>query len=264
MHELASEGSPVTASDRPLKISIITAVFNRVDTIAQALASVAAQSQVGVEHIVIDGASSDGTLQLLEAERAGLSVLLSEPDNGIYDALNKGLALATGDVIGLMHSDDFYANHRVLEKVVAYFGDPGVDGVYGDLDYVAKDEPSRIIRRWRSGTYAASRLAWGWMPPHPALFLRQSVIEKWGGFDTSYRIAADYDAMLRYLGQGKIRLAYIPEVLVKMRVGGESNRSLSRILLKSHEDYRALRRNGVGGVGALVCKNVRKLPQFIG
>lgn len=153
-----------------MKISIVTAVYDRVDTIAQAVDSVAGQTWSTVEHIVIDGASADGTREWLENQRDRLSVLLSEPDNGIYDALNKGLSLATGDVIGLMHSDDFYANDRVLEKVAAVFDDPGVDGVYGDLDYVAKDEPSQIIRRWRSGAYAPSRLAWGWMPPHPPCF----------------------------------------------------------------------------------------------
>jgi glycosyltransferase len=247
-----------------LKISVITASFNRVDTIAQALASVQGQTWKQVEHIVIDGASTDGTLAVIEAQRDRLAALLSEPDNGIYDALNKGFALSSGDVVGLMHSDDFYADERVLERVALAFADPAVDGVYGDLDYVAKADPPRIIRRWRSGTYQRSRLAYGWMPPHPTLFLRRAVIERWGGFDTSFRIAADYDAMLRYLARGNIRLAYIPEVLVKMRVGGESNRSLSRILRKSREDYAALRRNEVGGLGTLVWKNLSKLGQFFG
>lgn len=247
-----------------LKISIITATFNRVDTVAEALASVAGQTWPQVEHIVIDGASTDGTLQVIEAQRDRLAVLVSEPDGGIYDALNKGYARSSGDVIGLMHSDDFYADERVLERVALAFADSAVDGVYGDLDYVARADPARIIRRWRSGTYQRSRLAHGWMPPHPTLFLRRSVIEQWGGFDTSFRIAADYDAMLRYLARGNIRLAYIPEVLVKMRVGGESNRSLSRILRKSREDYTALRRNEVGGLGALVLKNLSKVRQFFG
>lgn len=247
-----------------LMISVITATRDRADTVAGALASVAGQTWPLVEHIVIDGASTDGTLQVLEAQRGRLAVLVSEPDRGIYDALNKGLALATGDVVGLMHSDDFYADERVLERVALAFADPAVDGVYGDLDYVAKVDPSRIIRRWRSGSYVREKLARGWMPPHPTLYLRRSVIEQWGGFDTSFRIAADYDAMLRYLARGNIRLAYIPEVLVKMRVGGESNRSLSRILRKSREDYVALRRNEVGGLGALVWKNLSKLGQFFG
>ena len=212
--------------------------------------------------MVIDGASTDGTLRVLQECLNAHTVWLSEPDNGIYDALNKGLARATGDVIGLMHSDDFFADARVLERVAAAFADPLVDAAYGDLDYVAKDDTSRIIRRWRSGDYTAAKLARGWMPPHPTLYLRRSVIERWGGYDTRYKIAADYDAILRYFGQGQIRAAYIPHVLVKMRVGGESNRSLAKIWLKTREDYSALRRNGVGGVGALAWKNLGKLGQF--
>jgi glycosyltransferase len=190
------------------------------------------------------------------------ATLVSEPDHGIYDALNKGLVRASGDVVGLMHSDDSFADESVLALVAAAFSDPLVDAVYGDLEYVAKADTSRVIRRWQSGEFSAARLAWGWMPPHPTLFLRRRVIEEWGCFDTQFRIAADYDAILRYFSQGKIRPAYIPRVLVKMRVGGESNRSLGRIWLKSREDYKALRRNGVGGVGALVWKNVSKLGQF--
>lgn len=247
-----------------LTFSVITVVFNRVNTIGSALSSVQEQTWSEVEHIVIDGGSSDGTLAVLLAHRRELAVLVSEADNGIYDALNKGIKRASGDIVGLMHSDDFYADDRVLERIACAFGDPSVDGVYGDLDYVAKEDPSRIIRRWRSGTYDRARLARGWMPPHPTLYLRRSVIEKWGAFDTKFRIAADYDAMLRYLARGRIRLAYIPEVLVKMRVGGESNRSLSHLLRKSREDYAALRSNGVGGMGALVWKNLSKLPQFFG
>lgn len=213
-------------------ISIVTAVYNRADTIGHALASVRGQTWPYVEHVVIDGASNDGTTEELEVHRDWISVLVSEPDRGIYDALNKGLARASGDIIGLMHSDDFYADERVLERVALVFAEPTVDGVYGDLEYVAKDDPSRIIRYWRSGEYDKRRLSWGWMPPHPTLFLRRSVIEQWGGYDTEFRIAADYEAILRYLGRGGISLAYIPEVLVKMRLGGESNRSLSRIVRK--------------------------------
>lgn len=137
-----------------------------------------------------------------------------------------------------------------------------MDAVYGDLDYVAKADTDRVIRHWQSGEYHPARLAWGWMPPHPALFLRRSVIEQWGGYDTRFRIAADYDAILRYFVKGNIRAAYIPRVLVKMRLGGESNRSLARIWRKSYEDYQALRRNDVGGLGALAWKNLSKLGQF--
>ena len=246
-----------------MKISVITAVNNRISTIEQALDSVRGQSWPSVEHVVIDGASTDGTLTVLKSYSDRIAVLVSEKDNGIYDALNKGLALSTGDVVGLMHSDDFYTDELVLEKVAAAFEDPVVGGVYGDLDYVAKEEPGRIIRHWRSGEYDPRKLSWGWMPPHPTLYLRRSVITQWGGFDTSFRISADYDAMLRYLVKGKIRMAYIPEVLVKMRIGGESNSSLSRIIRKSREDYRVLRKNGVGGIGALAWKNFSKIGQFL-
>ena len=246
-----------------MKISVITAVYNRVATIGDALDSLRAQTWPDVEHVVIDGASTDGTLELLQARRDGISVLVSEPDKGIYDALNKGIARATGDVIGLMHSDDLYADQSVLADVAAAFDDPKVDAVYGDLDYVAQDDTSRVIRRWRSGEYSPAMLSRGWMPPHPTLYLRRYVIEQWGVFDTSYRIAADYDAVLRYFGRGGIRPAYIPRVLVKMRVGGESNRSVARILLKSKEDYATLRQNRVGGLATLVWKNVGKLGQFL-
>ena len=245
-----------------VKFSIITAVYNRAATVAQAVESVRAQAGVDVEHVVVDGASKDGSLQVLrQLEHPGM-LLRSEPDKGIYDALNKGLALATGDVLGLMHSDDFFADSQVLADVAALFADPAVDAVYGDLDYVSKDDTTRVVRHWKSGPYSPQRLAWGWMPPHPALFLRREVVERWGAYDTSYRIAADYDSILRYFGKGGIQPAYLPRVLVKMRVGGESNRSLERIVRKSREDYRALRSNGVGGVGALAWKNVSKLGQF--
>jgi len=245
-----------------LKISVITAVYNRVGFIGQAVKSVQAQTWANVEHVVIDGASNDGTLQFLQSCLGDKAILVSERDMGIYDALNKGLARATGDIVGVMHSDDFFADDRVLESVASAFADPEVDLVYGDLDYVAKDDTSRTIRRWKSGEYHRSKLAWGWMPPHPTLYLRRSVIERFGGFDTSFRIAADYDAILRYFGRGQARAVYIPRVLVKMRVGGESNRSLPKIFLKTREDYKALRRNGIGGIGALVWKNLSKLYQF--
>ena len=245
-----------------MKISVITAVRNRVATVGEALDSVHSQSWPDVEHVVIDGVSTDGTLELLETRRSEIAVLVSERDSGIYDALNKGLNLATGDVIGLMHSDDIYADKHVLADIAAAFDDPEIDAVYGDLNYVAQNDTSRVIRRWRSGEYSRVRLAEGWMPPHPTLYLRRHVIEHWGGFDETFRIAADYDVILRYFARGRIRPAYVPRVLVKMRVGGESNRSLGRVMRKSREDYRALRRNDIGGFGTLVRKNLGKIGQF--
>ena len=246
-----------------MKISIVTAVYNRADCIAEAIASMQQQTYGDIEHVVIDGASSDGTLELLHSRLDRHAVLVSEPDKGIYDALNKGLARATGEVIGLLHSDDIFADNQVLADVAKAFHEPAIDAVYGDLQYVSKANTNNVIRHWRAGEYSRARLGRGWMPPHPTLFLRRSVIERWGGFDIHFRIAADYDAILRYFGRGNIRTAYIPRVLVKMRVGGESNRSLVNIWRKSIEDHRALKKNGVGGVGALVWKNVTKVGQFL-
>lgn len=245
-----------------MKISVITAVFNRADTVAQAIASIQKQAHENVQHIVVDGASTDGTLEVLRGHLDDKARLISEPDEGIYDALNKGILLADGDIVGVLHSDDFFADEQVLADVALAFSDPEVDVVYGDLDYVAKGNTDKVIRHWVAGPYSRDRLAWGWMPPHPTLFVRRRVIEQWGGFDTSFSIAADYDAILRYFGKGGVRAAYIPRVLVKMRVGGESNRSLAKIWLKTTEDYRALRKNGVGALGALVWKNLSKVGQF--
>lgn len=246
-----------------MKISIITAVFNRADTIADAIRSVQDQRHQNVEHIIQDGGSCDGTLDVIRQYRSPSTWVVSEPDAGLYDAINKGISRASGDIIGLMHSDDFFAHNGVLEGVAKAFEDPKVDGVYGDLDYVLADDCSMVVRHWHSGPYRQELLSRGWMPPHPTLYLRREVFENWGLYDTSFQIAADYEAMLRYLWRGNIQLAYLAEVLVKMRVGGESNRSLGRVLRKSREDYRALRTNGVGGLGTLLRKNTSKLKQFI-
>ncbi len=245
-----------------MKVSVITAVFNRERTVARALASLGAQTHADIEHIIIDGGSTDGTLAILKAGRRAGSVLVSEPDNGIYDALNKGLVRATGDIIGLLHSDDELADPAVLADVAALFASRPVDAVYGDLDYVASDGSGRIVRHWRAGEYSPRKLGRGWMPPHPALFVRKTVIDRFGGYDTRLRIAADYDAILRWFSGAQITAAYIPRVLVKMRVGGESNRNLGRIMQKSREDLVALRRNNIGGIGTLAWKNLSKLPQF--
>lgn len=245
-----------------MRVSLISAVWNRVDTIADAMHSIQGQSHTNFEHLVQDGGSSDGTLERIHELADARTKIESARDNGIYDALNKGIARTTGEIVGLLHSDDLFAHNRVLEKVVQAFHRGEIDGVYGDLDYVAKDNPARVIRHWRAGPYEFSKLRRGWMPPHPTLFLRREVFERYGVYDTTFRIAADYEAMLRWLVLGQIRLAYIPEVLVKMRVGGESNKSLGRILRKSSEDLRAMRRYGTGGLGALAAKNLLKLPQF--
>lgn len=245
-----------------MRISVITAVFNSRDTIADALESVLSQSHPDVELIVIDGGSTDGTLNVLQAWADRIAVLVSEPDQGIYDALNKGLARATGEVVGFLHSDDVFVDAHVLTRIAGVFSASDVEAVYGDLEYVRKDEPERVVRYWQSGVFSVNKLRYGWMPPHPTFYVKRDVYERLGRFDTRYRIAADYDCMLRFLGGG-VQATYLPQVLVRMRLGGASNRSLKNILLKMVEDWRALRSNRVGGVGALAWKNFSKLPQFL-
>jgi glycosyltransferase involved in cell wall biosynthesis len=246
-----------------LHISVITAVLNRAETLGESLRSVRDQTWDRVEHIVMDGGSTDGTLDVLQAHRGSLSSVVSEPDKGLYHALNKGIARASGDVIGFMHADDRFASPQVLARVAAAFANPAVTAVYGDLEYVHKRDWSRVIRYWRAGPFDRAQLVHGWMPPHPTFYVRRHVYERFGGFDTRYRIAADYEHMLRLLWRGNIQPAYIPEVLVHMRTGGTSNKSLMNLLRKSREDYAAMRQNGVGGVHTLLLKNATKLPQFV-
>lgn len=250
-------------ADHPgLKLSVVTATFNCAATLADCLDSVAQQTHAHREHVVIDGASRDGTLALLQSRRAQLAVLLSEPYHGIYEALNKGIARCTGDVVGFLHADDVYGSPQVLAQVAAAFADPAVCAVYGDLQYVRKQDLNQVVRQWRSTPFSRRQLAWGWMPPHPTLYVRRQWYAQIGGFDSRYRIAADYFSILSLFSQPGFKAVYLPQVLVKMRVGGASNRSLQNIVRKSREDLDALRRSGVGGLGALVWKNASKLGQF--
>jgi len=246
-----------------MKISIVTATLQCGDILGECLASVAGQSHREREHIVIDGGSTDNTQAVLQAHRDQFAAVVSEPDHGLYDAINKGLARAGGDVVGLLNADDLYADSEVLARVAAAFADPAVDAVYGDLVYVARHDISRVIRYWRAGDFDPARLRRGWMAPHPTLYLRRSLYERFGMFNTRYRIAADYDLMLRMLTQVHGHVHYLPEVLVRMRVGGVSNRSPRHVLRKSWEDYHAMRANKIGGLGALAWKNLSKVPQFV-
>jgi glycosyltransferase involved in cell wall biosynthesis len=243
-------------------ISVITAVYNRKDTIAQALDSVLAQTHKSVEPIVIDGASTDGTVEVLDRYRSRIPVIVSESDAGIYEALNKGILLSHGDVVGFLHADDLFAHDAVLERIADAFEASGADAVYGDLVYVNKHDPSRVMRYWKAGPFSPAKLRHGWMPPHPTFYVKRAVYERLGLFDTRYRIAADYDSIVRFLFLGSIHVAYVPEVLVRMRVGGVSNRSLSTIARKTREDHNIIRLNGVGGLPTLFRKNIDKLGQF--
>lgn len=240
-----SEGLPLRQVIEKVKISVITVCYNSVSTIDDTLRSVAAQSDVNVEHIIVDGGSNDGTLDVINAYQASIAKVLSEPDHGIYDAMNKGIALASGEVIGFLNADDFYINERVLNRVADIFSDPEVDACFGDLLYVEQRDTQAVVRYWKSCHYQKGLFEKGWAPPHPTFFVRRSVFQRFGGFDLSFRIAADLELMVRYLAVHKIRSRYLPEILVKMRMGGTTNRSLSNILRQNQEIMTALQGHGL-------------------
>lgn len=233
-----------------LRFSVITLSYNSGATIARATASVAGQSWQNIEHIIIDGGSSDSTLAELERFRPQIATLVSEPDNGIYDAMNKGVALATGDVICFLHSDDMYTHSRVLEQVAGIFSvkasqNMALDAVYGDVGYFRATRPNRIVRHFRSDRFTPENLAWGWMPAHTALFLKKSVFRETGPFDPSYQLAGDFEFIVRaFWGQNRLT-SYIPEILVRMQTGGASTSGLRSKILLNREVIRACRSNDV-------------------
>jgi len=227
------------------KISIITVCFNSAKTIACTLQSVAEQTWPNIEHIVVDGASSDGTLNVIEQNGSHVARLISEPDKGIYDAMNKGIAAATGDVIGFINADDFYASPDVLKMVAAAFSHQDVNACYGDLCYVRQEDTSALVRYWKSSGFQAGAFERGWCPPHPTFFVRRTIYERFGSFNLGFRIAADVELMMRFLEVHQIRAKYIPYMLVKMRMGGTTNRSWSNIVKQNVEVLRALKIYGL-------------------
>ncbi|MFA5886389.1 MAG: glycosyltransferase family 2 protein [Patescibacteria group bacterium] len=213
-----------------MKISIITPTYNSGATIGDTLNSLLQQTGVELEYIVIDGASSDNTLDIIRAYSAKIGItLLSEPDQGLYEAMNKGIKLATGDIIGILNSDDFYKDESILKKVVHCFEEnPDCQACYGDLEFVERDNPKKIVRFWRAGKYAAQKLNSGWTIPHPTLFVRREVYQQYGAFRPDFKIAGDYELILRLLKKEKISTFYLPEILVCMRSGGRSGRNLKQ------------------------------------
>lgn len=244
-------------------ISVVTATYNSGATIDCCLRSVASQTWPLREHIVIDGKSSDNTLDLVRAAEPRPTKVVCEADDGIYDALNKGIKNASGDVVGFLHSDDYFSHSEVLSTVARAFEDPYVCAVYGDLDFVHKEDTSRIVRKWRSCVFERAMLKKGWMPPHPTLYVRREWYLRTGCFDSSYRISGDYLSILRLFSHPAFKSVHLPEVLVKMRTGGVSTRSPFNLWLKSREDLRALRACGVGGYRTLWQKNLSKITQLI-
>lgn len=244
-------------------LSLITATFNAEETLADNIKCVAGQT-VPVEHMIVDGGSRDGTMKVVEAHRAHLSQVVCEPDDGLYDAMNKGIRMANGDVVGILNADDFYPSDDVIERVLAPFDDPDVGAVYGDLWYVDADDTSKATRKWRAGEFDRNKFYWGWMPPHPTFFVRRELYDMYGDFNLALGSAADYELMLRFLLKHRVRAAYVPKVLVHMRVGGVSNASVANRLAANRMDRQAWRVNGLKPYPwTTVAKPLRKVVQWL-
>ena len=247
-----------------MKLSIITVVYNNERTITEAIESVLGQTYKHIEYIVVDGASTDGTVDRIAAFRGDIQHFVSERDNGIYDAMNKGLALATGDVIGILNSDDVYTNNHVLESIMEVFkNEPSIDMVYGDLVYVKPDDLSMVVRDWRSAPYYDRYFEDGHVPPHPSLFLKRRVYEVAGFFNTEMKLTADYELMLRLFKKHHFTSKYLPKLFVKMRLGGSTNKSWKNIILGNREILKAWKLNGFSAPLLLMpYRMLKRLAQF--
>jgi glycosyltransferase involved in cell wall biosynthesis len=246
-----------------MKISIITATFNSAATVSDTLACVRDQRHPDIEHIIVDGRSTDRTLEIV-AQFSHVAKIISEKDKGIYDAMNKGIGMTTGDVVGILNSDDMYTDPLVLSQVAEAFLDPAVMTVYADLQYVNADNTDKVLRTWHSGSYRKRNFYFGWMPPHPTFFVRREVYDRAGLFNLSLRSAADYELMLRVLLKHDLSARYIPRVIVKMRAGGMSNASLGNRIRANKEDRLAWKLNDLEPYFfTLYIKPLRKIHQYI-
>lgn len=245
-----------------MKVSIITSCFNREATIAQTIESVLAQDYPDIEYIIIDGASKDNSLQIIRKYEHKITKIISEPDKGMYEAINKGLKLATGDIVGLLHSDDFFFSKSVISNIVATFKQSNADLVYGNGLYVDPQNTNQIVRNWISGNYRRWKVRCGWLPLHPTVYIKKKLIEKIGLYDESYRIAADSEFLIRYLYKTKIQISYLNQYVVKMRMGGLST-SLTCRKQMWQEDVRLYNKHGFPGHLEKLMKISWKIPQYI-
>jgi glycosyltransferase involved in cell wall biosynthesis len=227
-----------------VRAAIITVCFNSADTVEDTVESVLAQRYSDVEHIIVDGGSTDGTQETVAKYNGHIKHFVSGPDEGIYDAMNKGIQLADGDFVGFLNADDVYADDHVISDVVAVAEEKSVDAVYGDLLYVQRDDTSKVVRYWKAGEYLPRAFRLGWVPPHPTFFCRRELFDRYGPFDATYRLAGDFELMLRFMEKHRIRVAYIPRPLVRMRVGGRAN-TVRGVLRGNREILRAFAANGM-------------------
>lgn len=243
-----------------MKISVITATYNSENVISNSLLSILNQNFIDFEIVSIDGKSSDNTCLVINSLLRDCDIKISEADSGIYDALNKGVSIANGDIIGILHSDDVYSSYNILQQIINLFEKTNCDGVYGDLNFVKNGQ---IIRKWRSKKINPSLLNTGWMPPHPTLFLKKEVFEKHGFYDTNFKIAADYDFILRIFKDDKLKFEYLPMVITNMSIGGVSTSGFRNLVIKSYEDYLVLKKNKMKlPFLILFRKIVSKISQF--
>lgn len=228
-----------------IKISIVTVCYNSANTIKETIDSVLSQDYPNIEYIIVDGASTDGTQRIVQSYESRISNFVSEKDFGLYDAMNKGISLATGDIVGIINSDDIYSDTSIISTIVSSFQENNVDVVYGDLIYFKSGAPSIPLRYYKGGVFSLKRVQYGLMPPHPTFFIKRSVYQRYGTFDTQYTLSADFDLILRFLGVHKVPFKYIPKVLVKMRTGGKSTSSLKRTFIMNKEDLHSCKKNGL-------------------
>jgi glycosyltransferase len=246
-----------------MKVTIITATHNSEKSLLKCIESVKSQDYKNIEHIVVDGDSTDKTLEIIQANRHSITAYISEKDSGIYEALNKGLRLSTGDIVGFLNSDDVLADNTTISQIVTAFETTACDVLYGDLLYKSrKNGNTKTVRYWKSNDFKEESLKYGWMPPHPTLYCRKEIYDKFGFYEEKYRIASDYDYILRIFKNKGLKKLYLPLTIVKMDLGGISNNSIRNLIAKSAEDYRIIKKHRIGGFYTLIGKITRKVFQF--
>ncbi len=240
---------------------MITVAFNAENTISHCIQSVIGQTYKNIEYIIIDAVSTDRTIQIIDQYRKHIDIFLSEPDNGIYDAMNKGIKLAHGHIIGMLNADDFFTDASILSAVADVFMQQNTNIIYGDLDYINAE--GNVIRKWRSGNYFPGMFNWGWMPPHPTFYCKRELFLKLGFYSLEYGTAADYELMVRFMCKNKVNAFYLEKVMVKMSIGGASNKSLSNRVKGLLFDFKAMRNNSVLiPLITLFLKPLRKIIQY--